>query len=76
MVGNKVFLSITMLLVDLVAASAGTDLPDKGITFLGDAAGCCGRASNAGGLLGRQFFLIFRAERLIGLPLRFFGVGV
>ena len=38
MVGNKVFLSITMLLVDLVAASAGMDLPDKGITLLGEAA--------------------------------------
>ena len=37
MVGNKVFLSITMLVVDLLTFSVGTDLPDKGMTLLGDA---------------------------------------
>ena len=38
MVGNKVFLSITMLVVDLLTFSVGIDLPDKGMTLLGDAA--------------------------------------
>lgn len=38
MVGNKVFLSITMLVVDLFAASAGMDLPGKGMILRGDVA--------------------------------------
>jgi hypothetical protein len=38
MVGKRVFLSITMLVVDLVAASAGMDLPDKGIILRGEVA--------------------------------------
>jgi len=36
MVGNKVFLSITMPVVDLLTASAGMDLPGKGMTLRGD----------------------------------------
>ena len=38
MVGNKVFLSITMPVVDLLAASTGMDLPGKGMTLRGDVA--------------------------------------
>jgi len=34
-VGNKVFLSITMPVVDLLAASTGVDLPGKGMTLRG-----------------------------------------
>jgi len=37
-VGNRVFLSITMLVVDLLAASAGMDLPGKGMILWGDGA--------------------------------------
>ena len=37
-VGNRVFLSITMLVVDLFAASAGIDLPGKGMILRGVAA--------------------------------------
>ena len=38
MVGNKVFLSITIPGVDLLAVSSGVDLPGKGMTLRGDAA--------------------------------------
>ena len=38
MVGNKVFLSITMPVVDLLTASTGMDLPGKGMTLRGDVA--------------------------------------
>ena len=38
MVGKRVFLSITMLVVDLFVASAGMDLPGKGIILRGEVA--------------------------------------
>lgn len=37
-VGNKVFLSITMLVLDLVGSEDGVDLPGKRMTLLGGGA--------------------------------------
>ena len=36
--GSKVFLSITMTVLDLLTGSAGADLPGKGMTLRGEAA--------------------------------------
>ena len=74
--GNKVFLSITVPVLALLASGGAGDLPGKRMSLLGG--GCLrggGGALNTCFLLGGQLLFIVFAEGLIGFPLRFLFIS-